>query len=201
MKTIKIVVLAVITVVMASCGSSKKAVDVYPDKETTPQRVKIASEECEEEAMAAKDFLRGYGVGTSQDKMFARDQATANARNEIVNQVEVCASNMIERYASQHQTSGEEGLSRDEVGRVKQMARSIAEQTLKGARIICSNTYMTEVEYEVHVCVELTGEDFATTISQKVTNDDKLMIDYEAEKFKDDFNSELEKYRKSQRGE
>ncbi len=203
MRNFNLILAAILGIaLMTACGGSKKVAQVYPDKETSPTRVKIEKEECEEETLKnSKGNLRGYGVGTSQDKMFARDQASMNARNEILNQIETTASNMIERYNQQHQASSENGLNRDETGRIKTMVRSLAEETLVGARVICSNTYMIGASYEVHVCIELTGENFVAKLHSNLTQNQKLMIDYEAEKFKEDFNAELEEYRKRKMGQ
>lgn len=189
--------MAIIALLIASCGGPKEA-QVYPTDETSnTTRIKIEAEECEEQAMDAKEFLRGYGTGTAQDKMFARDIATANARNEIVNQIQVSASNLLTRFNQQHQAEGEEGLSRDEVGKITTAIKSVAEENLKGAKVTCSNTYMVGTSYEVHVCVELTGVDFTEKAYQAaVSSDQKLRIDFEEARFKEDFNKELEEFRK-----
>ncbi|MDB4334874.1 hypothetical protein OAA06_00800 [bacterium] len=201
MKTIKLLTVLVLTIAMASCGGSKKAAEVYPTKETSPTRVKIEKEECEEEAMKAKEYLRGYGIGNSQDKMFARDIASTNARNEIATQVKSSVANTLKRYNQQHVTAGKNGLTRDETSKIEAAVASITEETLTGTRVICSNTYMVETNYEVHVCIELTGEDFAESIYNTINDDQKLRIDYDAEKFKEEFNNDLEEYRKRKRGE
>lgn len=187
--------LTVVVLGLSSCGSSKKVADPNPGVKE-PGRVKLEKEECEEMAMDAKEFLRGYGIGVSADKTFARDIASTNARNELVNQVQSSVANTLERYNQQHQVSGKEGLTREEVQRVKGMVKSMAEETLTGARVICSNTYMKGNDYEVHVCIELTGENFVSKVAQKISSDEKLKIDFEAERFKDEFNKDLEEYRK-----
>ena len=182
---------------LASCGSAKKTSSTYPKKEEAPQRVKVEKEECEEMSYEKSDFLRGYGVGTSADKMFARDMAAASARNEILNQVQVSASNYLTRFNQQHLASGEgPGLTREDIGKAGEDIKSIAEENLKGARIICSNTYMVGQNYEVHVCIELTNEDFLGQVYNELSNDKKLHIDFEEHKFKEEMDKEMEEYRK-----
>lgn len=185
---------AVIALIATACGTSSQVANQAG--KNAPKKVKIEKEECQKEAEKSTDFLRGYGIGTSADQMMARDIATMAARNEIVNSVQVVASNMIEKYNGQRSLSGKEGLTRDESGKIEQTMRSIAEETLRGARVICSNTYKTGTEFEHHVCVELTNVDYTQKAYNKLANDEKLMIDYEAAKFKADFKAELEEYRK-----
>ncbi|MFA8301198.1 MAG: hypothetical protein ACEPOV_13610 [Hyphomicrobiales bacterium] len=198
----KKILLVLITVsLLTGCGSHKKdtATGIASTKTPTGKtRVKVERDECELETMNAKELIRGYGVGTSADQMTSRDIASISARNEIVNQVNVVASNMAEKFGQQHMTSGK-GLTREDQGRFKQTIRNIAEESLKGARVICSNTYMVGDNYETHVCIELTNQDFAGKTYNRLANEEKLLIDYNADKFKEEMNKELERYRK-QRG-
>ena len=192
----KLIPVFMLAALLASCGSSKEVVTKNNDG-----RVKIEKEECQEKAEAASEFLRGYGIGTSADQMMARDMATAAARNEIVNQVKVSASNMFTKFNQQHSAANETGgMTREDQGKATQMIRSLAEETLTGARVICSNTYKVGTNYEIHVCVELSNVDFTEKVYNKLSSDEKLRIDYEAEKFKEDFNKELEEYRKRKQG-
>jgi len=187
----KIILFAMVIAMFTACSSSKKIASLQ-----SPKRVKIEKEACQKLAEEKSDFLRGYGIGTSADKMMARDLATAAARNEILNQIQVSASNMIEKYNQQHSTSGKgQGMTREDQGKATQMIRSIAEETLNGVRVIGSDTYKVGTNFEMHVCVELTNVDFTKKVYNKLSKDEKLMIDYEADKFKKDFEKELEAYR------
>lgn len=190
---------------MTSCGSNKKTTEIYPDKSDKTEvikRVKVEKEECEEMSVEKSDLLRGYGVGTSLDKMFARDISNANARNEIVNQIQVLASNAISRMNQQHlQNNGDKGLVGDEISKIETEVKSAAEELIGGVRVICSNTYMIGQKYEYHICVELTNQDYRSivtkSVEQSLTNDQKLRIDFRAEKVAEMAEEEKEKLRKA----
>ena len=127
--------------------------------------------------------------------------ASLSARNEIVNQLQVSASNMIKKYNMQHNSNAAgDGMTREDKGKVEQAVKSIAEETLNGARVICSNTYMLGDKYEFHVCVELTNVDYTKKMYNKLANQEKLIIDYSADKFNEEMNKELEAYRKQKQG-
>lgn len=196
---VSIMVIAV--VILTSCGSSKKVKTVNPYKDATAnteKRVKIERDECENESLKNSEFLRGYGIGTSADQMMARDLATASARNEIVNQVEVLASNMVKRFNQQYlgNSGGAKGMTREDQGKAQQLMQSVADESLSGARVICSNTYMLGNNYEVHVCVELTNADYMKKTYNKLANEEKLLIDYNYEKYSQEMKDELDAYRK-----
>lgn len=181
--------------ILSSCGGSRKAQTVDPYSDGT--MVKVENEECEEEAQKKSEFLRGYGIGTSADKMMARDMAALNARNEILTQAEIVASNVTKRFNQQRSSSNGAGagMSREDQGKVQLYIKNVAEQTLSGARIICSNTYRNGQNYEVHVCVELTGVNFIQESYKQLSNDESLRIDYDYDKFKEEAEGDLEDYR------
>jgi|GEM_PF-1969214 len=187
-----LITLGIVALIIASCATSEKIASITPEQDG---RVKIEKNDCQKKAEEKAEFLRGYGIGVSADPMMARDMAALAARNEILNSVQVCASNMIDRYNQQHNSSTKGEMTRIDVGRVKQVVRNIAEETLKGAKIISTCDYKQGDKYETHVCVELTNVDFTSKAYNKLTKDEKLIIDYEAEEFIKDYQKEIEEYR------
>ncbi len=178
-------------ILMSSCGGSKKVqtVDPYNDKDANAvTRVKIEKEECQVEAEKDTKLLRGYGIGTSGDQNFGRNMASMNARNEISNAIRVVTTGMIEGYRNQYGV----GLNVDEQGKANQIMNDFTDEVLVGAEIICSNTYMIGDKYEVHVCIELTNEDFIHEMHSKLTDEEKIMTDFRYEEFKDDYEKRLE---------
>ncbi|MBL4561642.1 MAG: hypothetical protein JKX79_11740 [Labilibaculum sp.] len=190
----KFIVFGIIVIILSSCRSSKEMItrDIRTSK---TEMVKIEKNDCQKKAEEKSEFLRGYGLGISADRMMARDIASSIARNEILNAVQVCTSNMIERYNQQHSSSDGGEMARIDAGRVKQIVGSVAEETLNGAKIISTCDYKVGDKYETHVCVELTNIDFTKKAYNKLTRDEKILIDYEAEKFKSDFINGLNEYR------
>jgi len=184
--------LGIIALMITSCGTSEKIATITPEQDGL---VKIEKNDCQKKAEEKSEYLRGYGIGVSADPMMARDIAALAARNEILNALQVSASNMIDRYNQQHNSSTSGEMARVDVGRVKQLVRNMAEETLRGAKIITTCDYKRGDKYETHVCVELTNVDFTTKAYNKLTKDEKLTIDYEAEEFAKEYEKEIEQYR------
>ena len=82
-------------------------------------------------------------------------------------------------------------------GKVEQLGMVIAENELKNSRIVCSNAYEIPDRnlYEAHVCVEMPGN-IADKIAEKISEDEKLRIDFDEARFKKEFEAELAKYKK-----
>ena len=184
-----------------SCGTQQNLSSTQQQliSANSPQRVKVEQEECEKLTYEESDFFRGYGVAKSADKMFARNQASMLARNEIVNAVKTTGSNTIKRMRENYAKINEKGITNDGLGKTVEMIGSIAEEELVGAKIIKSNVYKIGNEYEVHVCVELTKVDMSQKIFNSLPDEEKILIDYKYDKFNKEFKSDLEEYRKNRR--
>lgn len=191
----KILLLTVIALFAVSCSNTKKTTSV------DSQRVKVEKEECEEMSLEESDYLRGYGVGTSADKMFARDMATAAARNAISQAVAYLNSSLYDNFNQQYMAQNKDSkLTRELMGKTQQMINGVTEEMLKGSKVICSNTYMVGTDYEVHACVELTGIDYAEKVREVIPAQVKEEIDVSREMLKKQKEEALEELRKQKEG-
>lgn len=179
-----------------SCKSKKnieKPASVAPSTTPTGEtRKKLQNDECEDKANEAAQFLRAYGVGRDADRMLARNLAAMQARAELVQQVQATVATMLNQNDVQMRSSDK----RESTGKAVSFIQQLAEESLKGNKIICSNTYEVGGQYEVHVCIELTGQDFIQKSYNKLANEEKLIIDYNYDKYKKDFDKALDEYRK-----
>jgi hypothetical protein len=65
-------------------------------------------------------------------------------------------------------------------------------------KTICSNTYVKEDgSYNVYVCVEM-GEESLSRVHKKLTDDQKLSIDFAEQQFKKEMEKAKEDYRNRQ---
>ncbi|HPI70037.1 MAG TPA: hypothetical protein PLF99_01795, partial [Tenuifilaceae bacterium] len=59
--------------------------------------------------------------------------------------------------------------------------------------IVCSKTFMKEGKYVTYVAVEVAKDELLNNISNKISKDDRLRLDYDKMKFENIFNQEMEK--------
>ena len=72
-------------------------------------------------------------------------------------------------------------------------------QKLNGVRIICEEyTKTTDGNYKCYVAIELAGDEIANGVIKRISDDEKLKLDFQYEKFKETFEKEMEEF-KSQR--
>ncbi len=179
-----------VTLLLSSCGTRKVT--------TTPTgmvRQEVKENECQKKSYEHSNKVRGFGIGVSLDKQYAIDIANLEARKDIVNRLETSISNVLEKDNGAYGSVKDKEIIRDYVERSKQHIRSVSERILKGSVPICMKIYIVGNEYEANSCVEI-NDDIIKEIVKTISNDDKIRIDYDAEKFRRRANEELEAFRK-----
>jgi hypothetical protein len=194
MKTnyLKLALVAIVAgALFTACGSSKKA--KTPEQKAAVERgVKLDKERCEELALKESKNWRASGNGVSPKESFARDIAELDAKARLARQLEEQINSLIRSFAQQHEADN----TQDQVGKATGIAEGYADQLLNNVKTICSNTYVKEDgSYNVYVCVEM-GEESLPRIHKKLTDDQKLSIDFDEQQFKKEMEKAKEDYRK-----
>ena len=205
MKIIGLITLPLLVMffLFTSCGSKKSVTASYPEytgvgntgaRKVT--KVKEELDECEKMSLnAPQSEMRAYASAIDEDRDFARQQAALNARAQMATDIEALVLNVMKNYRGKIKKDGVSTSSAD----VKQDIASIAEETLKNTRVICSNRYaLSDGTYECVVCVSIPSPDLekiagAVTLSE----DEKLKVEFDAQKFRDSYKEELERFRAS----
>lgn len=184
MKKINYCMVALLSLVLASCGSSKQAVA------QVPQDVAIEVPCSGPEFMTNKEYFRASAMGLSTDMSIAKKKALSSARTEIATAISSKVDVVAEDYVSSYQ-QGEKDESKR---RMQEMSRTVAKQQLSGTRIICEKTMKSpDGNYKVYISMELAGKEIMDAMANRMKNDDKLKIDFEYEKFKKVFEAEMSK--------
>jgi len=80
--------------------------------------------------------------------------------------------------------------------RYEGLFREIVDERLSGTRVICEEVTRTSNGiYKTYLAIELAGNDILSMADRRITNDERLRIDYDYERFKRTFDEEIEKLR------
>ena len=171
---------ALVTLVMASCGSKKGM--------TTTKN--LPCPDCNSTAKVFRYLGQHVATGDRQIQQ-ARSIAANAARAELATQVSATVQRVLDNYTSEY-ISGE---SNDYKQRVQDLARIVVDQLLVGTPVVCEGTMpgSTPGNTICYACVELTGDAIVDIVAEKVSNEDKLRTDFEYEKFKKEFEEEMSK--------
>ena len=75
-----------------------------------------------------------------------------------------------------------------------ELARTVVDQELRGAIVICEKLTQRENGiYVAYVALELSGEKFASKYNEKISEDERIMAEYNYERFKETFQEEMNK--------
>lgn len=178
----KVFLCLAVAMALAACGTKKQAAYKGDVAVTVPCSGK--------EYRSNKDQLRALGTGYSTSLQVARDKALVAARAELATQINVLMKRVTDNYASSY----EMGIDEEVKGKYQDLARQVVNQELNGTIVICDETQRTQDgKFRCYLVVELAGTDVMNKVANKVRNDDKLRIDFEYERFKQEFEKEMGK--------
>ena len=74
------------------------------------------------------------------------------------------------------------------------MAKTIVDQELRGAVTICTElTQKPDGSYKYYTAIELSGEQIAQAYNERLSQDERIMAEYNYENFKETFEAEMNK--------
>ncbi len=179
--------LLLITVVTFSQCRSKRDTAGLPEGET---RVEVLCSG--PEFFSDNEYFRANSVAESRNQANSKRMALSNARAELAAQIEVTVKSVIDNYV-QDITVGDQS---EFMQRYEGLSREVINQRLAGTRVICEElTRTAQGMYKTYIAIELSGQDILNAMNQRISGDERLRLDYNYEKFKENFNQEMEQLR------
>ncbi len=189
-------------VILSGCGSSKSSSNP-PAVSRSMQ--KLADIECQQLAQEKPD-IRAWGSGESFDEMKARNYAMLQARSEFAKALGskvITATSQGGTDYGKASTDGSRGaMVRDESMISQDDAMAIAENVVKNAVVIKTERFMqNDGSYKVYVCLEYRegvgklADAIARGVEQRVSDDERLRMQFDLEQFRERYERELENMR------
>lgn len=169
-------------VLLCACGGQKQLVQ-------KPQEdVEVIVPCSGPEYMPDAEHFRASAMGVSNSQEIASQKAMTAARTKLAAAIQTTVRTVTDNYLSSY----EMGQQEEAKGRFQSLTRETVNQVLNGVKVICQKMMKSpDGQYKSYVALELGGMDIAKAIGNKVSNDDKLRIDFEYEKFKKVFDEEM----------
>lgn len=199
MRTIKSVLCALIAVcLLSACGGSKNAT-----LGSTSKKTKIELDECQQYAMAKPD-IRAWGEGVSFNLSKASNLAELQARAKMARAIESKVKDAMQNSGltyTKASTNGVQGaMASDEGAKQNEEQTSIANQVIKSTAVVKTSQYaQQDGTYQVFVCVEYRegvskmAEEITNLVQQQVSDEERLKMNFEFEKFRKQIEEELKK--------
>ncbi len=143
------------------------------------------------EFMSDKKFFRANAVGESLDQATAKKKAQANAKQDLAAAINTTIKAVTDNYVNSREFNNKEEVRE----RFESLSREVINQELAGVRTICERTFKTaEGKYKTYIAIEQGADDLVESINERLSKEEQLKIDYDYEKFKENFDKEMEKF-------
>ena len=134
--------------------------------------------------------FRSSATGESQDREIAKKKARSNAETRLAQTVSATVKAVTDNYVSSTEFNNREEATES----FNQLARTVVDQELRGAIAICEKlTQRENGVYVSYVALELSGEKVASKYNEKISEDERIMAEYNYERFKETFQEEMNK--------
>ena len=143
-----------------------------------------------------KDYFRANQSANSQDLANSRDMALFAAKDRLAGLINTKMKNVSQRYIGDRKIANKSEFNQ----KFESMTRSIVDQTLLDVNITCEKTELNKKDnnYSTYIAIECSKETIYNGVNKGLSNDQKLRQDYDAMKFKEIFDDEMEKLEKEQ---
>lgn len=177
-----------LTLFFASCSSSKKTVKSTP---VTPGEIEVTIPLGDPEYQSNAEYWRAVQTGTSKDMSMAKKVAMQNARQELAVTVQHQVKTVIENYGQ----NAAMGANNENEALYQEMARTVINQQMNGVELIGEKLFRLEDgSYRYHVCLQMSREALGTDLSDALSNDDRLKLEFDKAQFKKVFDEEMARF-------
>ncbi len=184
MKQIKLSILTLATVIgLGSCGAKKgTTVDAGPGE------VEILIPCAGDQFKSDAEYIRANSMGQSQDMTLSKKKARNNTLQELSSKIQTTVKSVVDNYQNSTETQNGENISK----RYEEMTREVIDLKLSNYKTACEKLTRTKAGlYRTYLSYEIKIDDLLTPLSEKISQDEVLKIDYNYEKFKKNFEEAL----------
>ena len=135
-------------------------------------------------------YFRANAMGESLDQAVSKKKAMSNARADLASAISTTIKGTIDNYVNSREFNNREEVEE----RFEGLTREVINQELAGVKTICEKMYTTsEGKYKTYVAIELPGDELISKMNERLSKDERIRIDYDYEKFKEEFEKEMDK--------
>jgi len=185
MKTSKLLLIPAIAVLtIAGCKSKKQTVQ----KETGA--VEITLPFSTKEFRSDENYFRSKQVGKSPDLATAKKIAYQNAKSEMAGNINSTVKRVTDQYTNQRTV----GNTQEFENKFEELARDVVNLEMSNVKEIGEKTFKEQDgSYSYWIALEADKKTVFDKIDAKISNDAKLKLDYDKQKFQQIFDAEMKK--------
>lgn len=185
MKTSKLLLIpAVAVLALTACKSKKTPIQ----KETGA--IEISVPFSSKEFRSDNDAFRAKQVGKSPDLATAKKIAFQNAKAEMAGNIQ----SMIKRVTDQYTNQRSVGKDQEYENKFEELSREVVNLQLSNVKEIGEKIFKEpDGAFSYWIAIEAGKKEVFEKMDQKISNDSKLKLDYDKQKFQQIFDAEMKK--------
>jgi len=134
--------------------------------------------------------FRATATGESLSRETSKKMSRSNAESRLARSISATLSIVTDNYVNSTNFNNKEEVTET----FNDMARTVVEQELRGAIIICEKlTQKSDGNFVSYIAIELSGEGIAQAYNERLSKDERIMAEYNYENFKETFEAEMNK--------
>ena len=170
---------------LSSCKGSKKLPSVQAG--STEVSLPLSGKEYKSD----EENFRAVQSGKSIDLATAKKIALQNARTELAGNVESTMKAVIDNYTNQRTVGDKQEFE----SKFEEQSRLVINQTLNDVKIIGEKTFKeTDGKFTFWVAIEMSKEPIVRNVSDRISKDAKMQLDFDQHRFRQIFDDEMKKF-------
>ena len=121
----------------------------------------------------------------------AKKKALSNARTELAGMVNSTMKVVADNYVKSMEVNNVEEV----LERFEENSRTVINERISGAVVVCDRVTQAQSsgKFKYYIAIELDGEKIVKDYYKALSKNDKIMVDYNYEKFKETYEKEMER--------
>ncbi|MFO7878884.1 MAG: hypothetical protein ACQES0_03535 [Bacteroidota bacterium] len=162
------------------------------DKETTESASEgstVVSIPCQSEGRSDKEYFRADASASSQDMSLSREKALTASKQRLAGFIETKIKSVTDRYVNET----EFGQNSQFEAKFENLTREVVKQKLVDVAVVCEETHKEKTgKFTTYVALEVSKDAMLNGIENNLSQNQKLQVDYDKQKFEEIFNEEME---------
>ena len=154
-----------------------------------PNGVEVNTPCSDDEYHSDKNYFRATGISTSADQSFSKRKAKMDAAANLAQSINQTIKTVSDRYTNERQFNEESEFEE----KFEQLTRNVVNQEKNNVATVCTKTFLKDGKYVTYVAVEVAKDELLNNISNQLSKDKKLQMDYDKMKYEEIFNQEMTK--------
>jgi hypothetical protein len=176
-----------------ACKSKKKATPIQQETGAVEISVPFSSKEFRSD----ENFFRAKQSGKSPNDATAKKIAFQNARAEMAANINATVKRVTDQYTNQRTV----GNTQEFENKFEELSREVVNLEMSNVKEIGEKLFKEpDGAYTYWIAIEANKKDVFDKLDAKISNDAKLKLDYDKQKFQQIFDSEMKKLGDEQSG-